>query len=67
MTDTPVRVLIVDDHQMVAEGIQAILESYDDIQVIGTVGDGREAVGRSLALLPDVILMDLNIDRKSVV
>ncbi|AAV95823.1 response regulator transcription factor [Ruegeria pomeroyi] len=60
MTDTPVRVLIVDDHPMVAEGIQAILESYDDIQVIGTVGDGREAVGRSLALLPDVILMDLN-------
>ncbi|MCE8510591.1 response regulator transcription factor [Ruegeria pomeroyi] len=60
MTDTPVRVLIVDDHPMVAEGIQAILESYDDIQVIGTVGDGREAVGRALALLPDVILMDLN-------
>ncbi|MCU9837596.1 response regulator transcription factor [Ruegeria sp. WL0004] len=60
MTADPVRILIVDDHPMVAEGIQAILESYDGLQVIGTVHDGREAVGRTLALCPDVILMDLN-------
>ncbi|NDW43704.1 response regulator transcription factor [Ruegeria sp. PrR005] len=60
MTVDPVRILIVDDHPMVAEGIQAILESYDGLQVIGTVHDGREAVGRTLALCPDVILMDLN-------
>ncbi|SDC88420.1 response regulator transcription factor [Ruegeria marina] len=60
MTADPVRILIVDDHPMVAEGIQAILESYEGLQVIGTVHDGREAVGRALALCPDVILMDLN-------
>lgn len=59
MTD-PVRVVIVDDHPMVAEGIQAILESYDDIAVVGTLGNGQEAVDRAAALRPDVILMDLN-------
>ncbi len=55
-----VRVLIVDDHPMVAEGIQAILENYDDILVVGTLCNGREAVERMDELAPDVVLMDLN-------
>ncbi|KAE9625485.1 response regulator transcription factor [Parasedimentitalea maritima] len=55
-----IRVLIVDDHPMVAEGIQSILESYDDIEVVGTLNNGREAVERAADLAPDVILMDLN-------
>ena len=55
-----IRVLIVDDHPMVAEGIQSILESYDDIVVVGTLHNGREAVERAAELAPDVILMDLN-------
>ena len=59
MTD-PVSVLIVDDHPMVAEGIQSILESYDDIRVVGTLSNGREAVEQAAHLKPDVILMDLN-------
>jgi len=59
MTDTT-RVLIVDDHPMVAEGIQSILESYDDIQVVGTLGNGQEAIDQAAQLRPDVILMDLN-------
>ncbi|SHE57526.1 two component transcriptional regulator, LuxR family [Ruegeria intermedia] len=59
MTDTT-RVLIVDDHPMVAEGIQSILESYDDIQVVGTLGNGQEAIDQAVQLRPDVILMDLN-------
>lgn len=54
------RVLIVDDHPMVAEGIQSLLESYDDIDVVGTLGNGQEAVDRVSELAPDVILMDLN-------
>ncbi|MBE1282384.1 MAG: response regulator [Rhodobacteraceae bacterium] len=56
----PVRVLIVDDHPMVAEGIQSILESYDDIDVVGTLGSGRAAVDQAPSLNPDVVLMDLN-------
>ena len=54
------RVLIVDDHPMVAEGIQSLLESYDDIAVVGTLGNGQEAVDRVNELSPDVILLDLN-------
>ena len=54
------RVLIVDDHPMVAEGIEAILESYDDLKIVGVLGTGRDAVAKVGALAPDVILMDLN-------
>lgn len=54
------RVLIVDDHPMVAEGIQSLLESYDDIDVVGTLGNAQEAVDRVNELTPDVILLDLN-------
>lgn len=57
---SPVSVLIVDDHPMVAEGIQSILESYDDISVVGTLSNGREVVEQAGTLKPDVILMDLN-------
>jgi two-component system NarL family response regulator len=55
-----IRILIVDDHPMVAEGIQSILESYDDIEVVGTCYTAREAIDGVAAAAPDVILMDLN-------
>lgn len=58
--DTSIRVLIVDDHPMVADGIRAILETYDDILVVGTLANGQEAIDQVGALSPDVILMDLN-------
>ncbi|WP_298975991.1 response regulator transcription factor [uncultured Roseobacter sp.] len=60
MTISPIKVLIVDDHPMVAEGIQSILESYDDITVVGTCNAAREAIEQLDVLDPDVILMDLN-------
>ena len=56
----PARIVIVDDHPMVAEGIQSILESYDDIAVVGTLSNGQEAVDCVDDLTPDVILLDLN-------
>ncbi|MEM1236303.1 MAG: response regulator transcription factor [Pseudomonadota bacterium] len=59
------RVLIVDDHPMVADGIEAILEGYDDIEVVGVLGSGREAVDRAGELAPDVVLMDLNMPELS--
>ncbi|MCI5101030.1 response regulator transcription factor [Phaeobacter italicus] len=62
MPDT-IRVLIVDDHPMVAEGIQSILESYDDIEVVGIPSNGEEAVAQARSLNPDVILMDLNMPK----
>jgi len=57
---TPVRVLIADDHPMVVEGLAAILGTYDDIEVAGTVGNGHEALAAFARLSPDVVLMDLN-------
>ena len=53
----PTRVVIVDDHPLVAEGIEAILESYDDIEVAATLSGGQEVIDRLEALAPDVILM----------
>ncbi|WP_299145649.1 response regulator transcription factor [uncultured Tateyamaria sp.] len=64
MTDTPqtsaTRVLIVDDHPMVAQGIQAVLEDHEGIDVVGTLSNGRAAIDALQRLDPDVILMDLN-------
>ncbi len=60
MADERIRVLVVDDHPMVAEGIEAILETYDDIEVVATLTNGQEAVDRIEALRPDVVLLDLN-------
>ncbi|WP_037309767.1 response regulator transcription factor [Ruegeria halocynthiae] len=60
MSVTTIRVLIVDDHPMVAEGIQSILESYAGIEVVGTLSSGQDAVDQAAGLAPDVILMDLN-------
>ena len=65
MTERPTRVLIVDDHPMVAEGIRALLETYDDLDIVGTLTNGQEAVDRVEALDPDVILLDLNMPRLS--
>jgi two-component system NarL family response regulator len=57
---TPIRVVIVDDHPMVVEGIQSILESYDDIEVIAAFCNGQDVIDRVAELAPDVILLDLN-------
>lgn len=54
------RVLIVDDHPMVAEGIEAILETYDDIEVVGTLSSAKEALASVVGMDPDVVLLDLN-------
>ena len=61
MTQTPpIRILIVDDHPLVAEGIQSILESYEDLAIVGTCHSGRSAIAQLAQFNPDVILMDLN-------
>jgi len=54
-----IRVLLVDDHAVVREGLRAFLELQDGIEVVGEAGDGEEAVTEASRLEPDVILMDL--------
>ena len=56
---TPIRVMLVDDHVIVRKGINALLTTEADIQVVGEAGDGLEALEKAGALRPDVILMDL--------
>lgn len=56
-----IRVLIADDHPVVRQGLRVLLSLEDDIEIVGEVGDGAEAVGLVTALAPDVILLDLKL------
>ncbi|MFE2561825.1 response regulator transcription factor [Streptomyces sp. NBC_00090] len=59
MADKPIRVLLVDDHQVVRRGLRTFLEVQDDIEVVGEASDGAEGVARAEELRPDVVLMDV--------
>lgn len=54
-----IRILVVDDHPVVRTGLAAMLETQADFVVVGEAGDGAEAVHQIEALVPDVVLMDL--------
>ena len=55
----PIRVLIVDDHAVVRQGLKAFLRVQDDIEFVGEAANGDEAVTQARSVQPDVILMDL--------
>jgi DNA-binding NarL/FixJ family response regulator len=59
----PIRVMIVDDHAIVRNGIATVLSNEPDIQIVGEAVDGQEAVDNSVMLKPDVILMDILLPR----
>lgn len=55
----PIRVLLVDDYEVVRRGLRGFLELLPEIEIVGEAGNGREAVDAAYRLQPDVILMDL--------
>jgi DNA-binding NarL/FixJ family response regulator len=60
---SPVRVLLADDQALVRTGFRMVLSSHDDLLVVGEAADGDEAVHRTRALDPDVVLMDVRMPR----
>lgn len=60
MTGSKIHVLIADDHPVVREGLHAILLQQEDMEVVGAVATGQEAVESSRQRAPDVVLVDLN-------
>ena len=55
----PIRIVIVDDHDMIRSGLAVFLEAFDDLQLVGEATDGREAIRLCDEVKPDVALMDL--------
>ena len=55
----PIRILIADDHNVVAEGVRHLLERESDMEVVACVDNGREAVRCAMTYQPDVVLMDI--------
>jgi two-component system, NarL family, response regulator LiaR len=62
-TERPIRLLIVDDHEVVREGLRAFLGVQEDVEVVGEAADGAAALEQAELLRPDVILMDLVMPR----
>src|SRR5664279_1785692 len=60
---TPIRVMIVDDHAMVRDGLQALLTQQTELADVGLAADGIEALQMARECQPDVVLMDLGMRR----
>jgi DNA-binding NarL/FixJ family response regulator len=54
-----IRVMVVDDHPIVRQGLVSVLSDEDDLEIVGEAGSGREAVALASRLRPDVVLLDL--------
>ena len=58
-----IRVLIADDHALLRDGLRAILEAQDDLEVVGEASDGEETLARAVELQPDIVIMDIRMPR----
>ena len=54
-----IRILIVDDHAIMRDGIRALLGLHDDLEIVGEASEGREAIEKARDLMPDVVIMDI--------
>jgi DNA-binding NarL/FixJ family response regulator len=65
MAATPVRIMVVDDHPLLREGVAALIATEPDLQLVAMAADGREAIEQFRATRPDVTLMDLQMPNMS--
>ena len=65
MAEETLRVLLVDDHPMMREGLSALLATVPGTTVVGECGDGESALAMALDLQPSLVLMDLNLPKLS--
>lgn len=63
MRNTPARVLIADDHELIRDGFKRMLSYEEDLEVVGEAADGREAVELCRCLNPDLVMMDVRMPR----
>jgi len=54
-----IKILVVDDHTIMRDGIRALLGLHEDIEIVGEASEGKEAVEKAQELEPDVIVMDI--------
>ena len=55
-----IRILLVDDHKILRDGIRSLLKEYSDLEVVGEAADGRTALNLVKELSPDVVVMDIS-------
>ena len=58
-----IRIMLVEDHQVVRQGLVALLSTMDDLEIVGSVGDGLEAIETFRKVEPDVTLIDLQLPK----
>ncbi len=60
-----IRILIVEDHEVVIKGIKTLLEPYDELEIVGSAQDSEEAMKKTRELRPDIVIMDINLPEVS--
>jgi DNA-binding NarL/FixJ family response regulator len=63
LSSARIRVLLVDDHAMVRQGLRSVLDAYDDVEVVGEASNGEEAVEIAGRLRPSLVVMDINMPK----
>jgi two-component system, NarL family, response regulator LiaR len=62
--ESPIKILIADDHPLIRQGLRGVIEAQPDMELVGEVSNGEQAVRQSLALHPDIVIMDLQMPVK---
>ncbi len=60
MVTQKIKLLIVDDHDIMREGLHLLLEEEQDIEIVGLASNGQEAIDKTKAIKPDIVLMDIS-------